>query len=137
MEQSTDRNVGMRHSGLSRGYWPPPAHLSQHEVSQIGGQVNLITIWPSFLRNNNLVFIIRYLKTPAQATRCSLHGVFPVLNLHGSVRNGVESFPIDLHLFMAQYEAKPAVAIFVDWQAGEVGHSEGSPFQELTANVVL
>jgi len=38
---------------------------------------------------------------------------------------------------MAQFEAKPAVAIFVDWQAGEVGYSEGSFFQELTANVVL
>jgi len=38
---------------------------------------------------------------------------------------------------MAQYEAKPAVAIFIDWQAGEVGYSESSPFQELTANIVL
>ena len=90
-----------------------------------------------YLHNSILDFNNRYLETPAQAIRCSLHGVFPVSHLGGSVRSGVESFPIDLHLFMAQYEAKPAVAIFIDWQAGQVGNSEGFPFQELTSTAIL
>ncbi len=129
--------MGERHSGLSRRYWPPSAHLSQHEVLQIARQVNPIL---HSLPLNVIIFvlIIRYFKIPALAVRCSLYGVFPIPeNLDGSLRSGVGSFLIDLHLFMGQYEAKPAVAILVDWQAGEVGYSKGSSFQELTANVVL
>ena len=57
-----------------------------------------------------------YLKILAQAIRCSLRDVFPVSNLSGTVR---------IQRLMVQYEAKPAVDIFVDWQAGEVGYSEG------------
>lgn len=73
----------------------------------------------------------------AQAIRCSLYGVLAVLNTAGSLPNGDDLFPIDLHLFMKQYEGKPAVAFVIDWQAGEVGYEEGSALQELTAYVVL
>ncbi len=81
------------------------------------------------------------MELPAQAVKGQLHGVFPPFKPGGSYSKNQHrefKYPKEIYQFMrSNFEEKDAVAIFVNWRAGPVGHIAIKSTPEMVATVTL